>query len=840
MPSGKQTSFQFGEVAPIQHYRSNDASYSNALHSLHNMHVKRTGGVTRIPGTKLDSINANQDNIPSANSSYQRYKITAFPSKTLILAGEIKILSMHLSSVGTGIISLEVDGVAPGLLSPDLYVIPDEGFSKVNITKTDDRVIIHGLFTKVPDISSILRRVMVVVSLASDGVTPVVEYVQPPGMPDPVTVAESYVEGGSINLSGAAAYPLAVQYMITMEFQDGVEYTLYRFETIDYSSIGVFTGANFANDIVSPGDGMMTGMTFVASILDSDFIKLRRLNVYRADVTPGSASQISSMVLTSRIPIDTTEVATPAVPLASTNRVFSFQDTGASSPLITPPVDISMFTSYEYVGVRYAILEGTSCSCIYQARQIIGFNEFSFSNVNLKPGGMAVTKVGSDFQIARPIISRSTEAFGMSLPVDDGSPVRQLIAAERLVALSDNGTYIIQGGENGILTPTSINPYRIHTEGGSETVSPIIAGANVIYLNSTHTKLMTVVFGPQSQAGAAELSALSDHFLDGDVFIEMHLLPGPDTVVLLLKQSGEIVAVTIDESGVAGFASVDMSGGIVETITTLGLPNQEYLVISTIRNGVRTFETIGSNLKLSSLRPQVYSNSTAVYGALLLEVSEQGYPKVPAMLDSTFDPISLIEYEYLNITTGSDYQAGSTLTITSDTELGAGFTAYDNIKVLYEENGETRYLYLTLLDTGVFTTFWTYTARADIDVPTYLQDVENNGALTAQEKLARSSRWLTAFTRVVGDNPLIGLGALYTLQDTLEVSVVGDNRIYSSPLNPNMHTLSIDDSGVTPVLDIPEPVTYVEIGIPYESYMQTLPIEVGDGRTLTDDKKDCG
>ena len=571
------------------------------------------------------------------------------------------------------------------------------------------------------------------------------------------------------------------------------------------------------------------------------------MNIYRAPITASSASA-GSMILAAKLP--SAFNSTQDNPVTTYFYNVSFNDTGASTPLVTPPVDFKMFIerSGEFP------LEGTSCSAIYQGRHIIGFDRFD--NPNIRPGEMAVSRAGGISQIARPIINRNIEGFSMSIPIGDGSPVRQLISAERVISFSDNGTYVIQGGDNGILTPTSINPIKLSSEGASAVVAPVKINQNVIYLNSKHTKLMAVFFGDSYQAGVIEIGKLSEHLLQGEKFIEMNVLPGADNVILLLKQSGDLISVTLNDDGAAGFSRIELEGDKVESMTLQGEPNKEALLLSVIRNGVRYWATIGDNSSIDEIRVQSYANAAAQIGYRLLRATSFGYPKIGVIGDQFPDPESQIFYEYFNITTTSDYLAGSELTLDSIVEIGAAESEFTlkHIKYFYIEDNETKFLNITLTNAGVFGAgSWTYTAVADLDIPPYLQDVENNFALPLIERRQRGSRWLKAFTRITstsGAEYVAGIGSLYLmLKDGSEVnpvvvadgevpvSVFADGSIYSSPLNYQMATLNIVRAGGFPYLDLPEPVTFAEIGIPFEAHMQTLPIEAGEGRTLTDDKK---
>jgi hypothetical protein len=65
MPSGKQLSFQYGEVSPSLRFRSDAVSYSAGLSKLKNMYVRRAGGVSNRPGFEFIKLSESQYDIPA-------------------------------------------------------------------------------------------------------------------------------------------------------------------------------------------------------------------------------------------------------------------------------------------------------------------------------------------------------------------------------------------------------------------------------------------------------------------------------------------------------------------------------------------------------------------------------------------------------------------------------------------------------------------------------------------------------------------------------------------------------------------------------------------------------
>jgi hypothetical protein len=568
---------------------------------------------------------------------------------------------------------------------------------------------------------------------------------------------------------------------------------------------GFFPLASLTEPVIAlPGGqaGIISGFRHIYNTNEVEVSNLISINIYRAPVNT-SITTVASYELAFKLPVRKDGIASP--PNIATPRILEIQivDAGVGDPSITPEIDFSIFTAAQ----QYLI--GASCSAYYQERHITAFSDFI--NEQLGPGDIAVTTLGKAMGFQRPTILRAAGAFGFRVPTDDGSPVRKLVAGERLVAMTDNGTYVIQGGEQGILTPFEINPVKISSEGSSKFVEPLVIGNNIIYVNSSHKKLLRVVFGDNFRAGVQELSRFSDDFLDGREIIEMEKFPTRDDVAILLRGDGTLFAVTISEEGVAGFADIDLGDIKIETMYITGVTTDPVLVFVGIVNGIRAQFTVNDEEDLNAFRSLVNTNMAIEYGTRFLELTDQGYLKISPFSDTISDPATRTKIETLNISSATDYNAGTTLTITSDILLDAPASQfdifesynmqYDRIAYFYDDaDGVEQFFYInidpaTRSGSGPFV----YEAVASDDIPGYLQNVQGQ-SLTNNEKAQLQSRWLYATRRLRAkeESSNVGIWALYLLlkegatatpvtpPGAVDVAVRADGVVYSSPLNPNL------------------------------------------------------
>jgi len=879
MPSGKQTSFTYGEISPEQQYRSTESQYARALFSLRNMTVKREGGVTKIPGTSFAKFRSEDNvNVSQEPSSIQRIKIFSFPYIRPAQTGPYR---SSKSVLGKIVFRIEDDSDYEVIIDfyADPYsdtptrtfeslaffsysVEPGRGLENIQVTYGRNELFIHGMGDwSAGTIANKYNCLMRMTGL--DTALPSFFRVEPPAIP-----SLSFPNASQNVTIGSGAVAFAVQYLVTVEYFNGFETPYSRFVKSDsggspYNSSGFLTGAIDGQDMVLPGNNVLMGFQLRYFFTGGSLKLIKRINIYRSAVSLGTEDDFSSMVLVSRVsPRNVIENNAPLDDMTSYPWEITLNDSGASVPSITPPLDFSMYTDNPGLdgvpGFPTSYIIGSSCSAVYQERHIVGFNQSI--NKSIGPSGMLASKAGGLSQLEQPIINSLSGAFSLSIPVSDGSPVRQIIGTERLMVFSDNGAYLVQGGDNGILTPTTINPIKISSEGASKVVTPLISGSSVVYLNSRHTKLMVVLFGDQYRAATAEVSGWSSHLFNGEEFLEMEMLPGSDNTILLLKKDGNIITATINSDGEAGFSTLDMNEGKVESMCSVGDPDKPSLMLVVVRNGIRVYESIEAIADQNRLKTECYSNTTISAGKILLPKTDKGYRRISYLSSSKQDSNDILDdaiIHLINITTqGADYNEGTLLEITTSVPI-PDYVVNKRIRVYYTDDTgmEASLDFILTAITGVFS----YDAYAYGNVPEGLQDLATNAlGLSDAEVKARRSRWLPLFKTITSTDITSEIGRLYSLgkegtdisfaadpkivpAGEVPVAIFADDAVISSPLNPRSDTISIikdaDSLTANITLDLGEYRTRAFIGFPYESSMQTLPIESSDGRTLSDDNK---
>jgi hypothetical protein len=838
MASGKQLSFQYGEVSPSLRFRSDAVSYSAGLSKLKNMYVRREGGVSNRAGFEIQSLSPYQENVSSlqtavriksfiwANTEITCVETTGGVNRLYVDDSDITYLFYkgRIFNIGTAFIQ------AP---TP----------SEVRFTATKDGIFVTPACYIDYDgigLANIFIKNNIAYVVQKDEIFSV-------GAPP----ASATVTAG---FSGVKPF-LPVSYLVTATMKDGREVRFYDVASTvtDPAAWGNGETNPAGNTLCYPHASLTSWVKIVFSSVDV-IADVKNFNFYRAAGAQGP--QKSFYKLAGRINN------------LGGSATITFQDYGADDVGQTPPLDSSMFDR-DYPFVEYNVLDIVDCATYYQQRLLIAGSGNNTTSVLNEPGQIGASKLGAPRQFSSPTISSDIGAFTFSVPTTDGSKVVGMLSMQRAIVFTSKGTYIIRGGEQGILTPSTVNPLKISEEGCSSYIEPVQSGVKGFWINTAGTKLMAIKFGDDGNVTVAEASLLSKHFLEGRV-IQLLAVGAEETTLFMLLDTGKIVQVTISEDNVFGFSMIE-TNGYVESI----FDNRGFLCAYINRNGLRFKEQINLRQDKNS-QYEVFSDLAVNFGtALTLDrrsVGAPGYIKIvrytPWNIWNSIDPFGL----HINIESGShNWLANETIKIRSNINLITTLAEQEFVIDFFydelDENGEVvldmngrpitsklRYVLNTSIpavNTGeTVAAPWGYTALTKefsgyftTDVPEQLRNVRGQFTVNDIEYFDRQTRWTPAFRYIKSAYSATPdatklLSLFKTANGGAPLSISVEGKAISSPLNSSMETsIGIENDGVYDYIDLGDFYSYGCFGIPYESDFETLDMETSDSRTLTDSRK---
>lgn len=849
MASGKQLSFQQGEVSSTHHFRSDSVSYAQGLRKLRNKLVRRDGGVSNRPGFRLWVPSEFQYGVDSfLNKCRIRTFIYGDDEYTVVTESD----GNHIYRNGVEISEFFYEGAnrSGGRLIP-----PDP--SIVRFTPTKDGVFITP-------------------SCGFDGTTVV-------GSFDPETMtANVFLKGnraylvqkneahlaaytGTKGFIGSAPF-LPVSYLLTATMKDGREVIVLSEQSTGFTFGSGAASSNPGGNVLCYPHVEMSSNISISYANASLIADVKFFNLYRAAGADGVGQSFYKLCSRINNPGDQTD--------------FSFSDYGADDPSQTPPLDMSNFQRGAFVNSRVAF--GSGDVALYYQQRLMVTGEFM---PEIEPGEILCSALGAPRQLAGPLISSNTGAFKFSVPTTDGSRIVAGLSMERALLMTKKGVYITRGGEQGILTPSTVNPLKLSDEGCAEDIEPTMSGNRGFWINAARTKLMVAEFGADGNVAVAEASLLSNHFLKQGIR-QIESIGGEDDCVYLVTVDGKLVRVTVGEEAF-GFSLYETDGfveSVYRSTTSLTAPDgsgvisPEVLYAYVVRNRFRFKERI--EVREDRYKDQeLFSDSSQPFGTrLVLDPENLGAPGYIKQIGWTpwsewilQDPFGLHINIEPPIAGSHSWEANQTIKIRANLDLLDVFQDQDFVIHFYydetdedgnyvlDENGRRRVKSLRYVidqDTPAVLTGetvsapWAYTALGyefegyfTSDVPPVLQDVRGQYTTDDYEFFLLQTRWLPAFQYLTAPTSdaidISPLKCLYVASNGEPLAVTAEGEILSSPLNPyrQADNTSVEIDGSDYILEFDDYYAWGTVGIPYMSELETLDIEPGDNRTLSDAKK---
>lgn len=456
----------------------------------------------------------------------------------------------------------------------------------------------------------------------------------------------------------------------------------------------------------------------------------------------------------------------------------SFSDFGSASPNIdeTPPIARTPFST----------ADNYPSSVTYVQQRL------TFGGTNNDPQKVWMSRVGNfkNFTIRTPLQDDDSVTFEVA--GQRRHAIRHLIDLGRLVLLTANGEYTMEGDADGSIKPTAINlKQRGHR--GSAKLAPVIVGDTALYLQARNSIVrdLRYFFEADGYRGR-DLTIFAEHLFRNATIDQWAYQESPNSVIWAVRDDGVLLGLTyLQDHEIWGWhrhdTGADEDGDTPESFESVAVVSESnedavYVVVKRTVNGstVRYVERFQERV----IDPDDYNDDAFFVDSGLSYDGENTSSKT------------------LTLSGGTTWAYDELLTLTaSASEFVSGDVG--NEYWLRDANGdEVRCLVRS------FTSATVVSVTPHKTVPTTLRSV----AVTD---------WSAAVDQIAGLDHLEGR----------RLAIIGDGGVVSNGNDDSNYTVS--SGSVT----LDKNYAKIHAGLPYTSDLETLDIENPQGETLVDKKK---
>jgi len=537
----QQLSFMQGEISPEFYYRSDLATFNSSLSKASNVKLGPLGGLSNRKGSKVEMTDASKDgkikNLQTSND-YVSCIFQHFISKQFL---KLEVFNNQgVVTIFCAFVELDQEVRGPATAPAVLDIAGDllDGLKGLHFIIHNDLVI----FSKTlpirylnADIAAGLQYTLPIDANYSYSETQFCIRMVPPDALGSLSEASGIQLESNLTLQNGAnlavPYTTAVQstytgaiagnssYALVAETADGNDISMYILNSLPGTNLTIANPAgSITNVIPYPLNGSVTNFLNFTSvsnaILSFGGKEISKLKLYR---TTGKHAAYNSLYkLVAKFGVD-----------GAAN--ISVSDGGQEEPAYTVCCDTSALykqPSFQdlcntpLTNILTGGLKTVVDTAVFQQRAYYAMNKGLWWGTSVYNNSIVVSRVNAVGQVIFPQISNPSEAFQFNVPEERGGFLTHLASMSRLVAFTNTSTFIIQGDEAGIITPTSINPFKVLSFGCMKGVPPVVSGDTCLFA-STGGGVGYLTLASDGGAVGGNASALAGHMFENKTILSI-------------------------------------------------------------------------------------------------------------------------------------------------------------------------------------------------------------------------------------------------------------------------------------------------------------------------------
>ena len=375
----------------------------------------------------------------------------------------------------------------------------------------------------------------------------------------------------------APAATARVSYILTATRQDGCEEIFLAVRSNDTASSSIsstlhvvssqWVDATSGGALFFPVSGYRTKLKIENIRLgkDADFLpKYKFFSIYRG--VENDPNYTTTFSLVNRFPVYKS---------SSNYFTINFTDSGESDPSITPPMDRSFFIQTPSIieidgDTTFSTFSPNKIisAAFYQSRLFAALAKSENFDTEATSNTILASKLNAPEQLALPLITNPAEAFSFQVPEESGGYLTHIAASSRLIAFTNQSVFVYMGDEAGTLSPLVLNPVKVFQVGCKPEVAPCTFGEYTFFAMEGVPSIGFIRITSQGEISYGDALPISRHIFEdkGDEIVAMKILNGPDTSQIraqILTQRNRLVELTGTE-GVFGLSQIihDPENGI--------------------------------------------------------------------------------------------------------------------------------------------------------------------------------------------------------------------------------------------------------------------------------------
>jgi hypothetical protein len=177
------------------------------------------------------------------------------------------------------------------------------------------------------------------------------------------------------------------------------------------------------------------------------------------------------------------------------------------------------------------------CVMYHQQRLLYG------NTVN-NPQLIQASQIGNYTNMNASEPTKADDAFSMTIASAQVNQIRHFVSLDDVIILTSGGEFIMRGGEDGVLTPATVQ-IKPQTYYGCSDVPPIIVGNTILFVQERGSIVRDLGYTLEADGYAGnDLSILSNHLFEGYEIVEWCYSQQPYSIIWAVRDDGVLLSLT--------------------------------------------------------------------------------------------------------------------------------------------------------------------------------------------------------------------------------------------------------------------------------------------------------
>lgn len=211
----------------------------------------------------------------------------------------------------------------------------------------------------------------------------------------------------------------------------------------------------------------------------------------------------------------------------------------------------------------------------------------AFAATNNHPETIWLSRTGDFHNFSSSVPPKDDDAINFVVAAEEVQRVRALLSLKRLLSLTSSASWLIWGDQDGIVTPSAINP-EVQGFDGASTIRPVRAGSSALFIHAKGSVVQDLNYS-LTDGGliGTDLSVMANHLFEGHTVVAWAFAKVPHSVVWAVRDDGLLLGFTyMKEQQVWGWHRHTTSGAVLDVaVVSEGDEDAVYLLVQRTAGG---------------------------------------------------------------------------------------------------------------------------------------------------------------------------------------------------------------------------------------------------------------